>query len=1247
MKNTKETIVLMLCLSLIFSPSAVFAAPQGGKVVGGSANIHQSGATTTINQSSDRAVINWHSFDIGKNEAVRHNMPSRNSAGLHRVVGGGGASQIQGLLQSNGNVYLVNPAGVVIHKGARVDTNSFIATTRDIADSNFMKGHMAFDKPGRPDAQIINQGTISVKESGLAALVAPTVRNEGLIAGKLGKVALASGDATWKLDMHGDDLITFTVDENDVNALHAADGTPLAGVENSGSIKAEGGVVVLTAAQLDGIVGSVVNSGEASAASVELKGGKITFRGEGSDVDIVNTGTVDVSSAVADGGMVRMDTDGKTRSSGTIAATGGQKGGKVTLTGREVALSSTSKIDVSGNTGGGTALVGGNALGKGPERNAQKAAVERGASIHADAKVKGDGGQVVVWSDEKTTFDGTITAKGGSEGGNGGQVETSGNSLKVGDNARVETLAPRGLYGQWLLDPVDFVIAASGGDMTGAQLSSNLASSNVEIKSSDGKVNGNGDIFVNDAVSWAANTTLALTADRNVNVNANITATGANAGLTITPQNGAFDLQGGKITLSGANPSLNIAGQKYTVINSIHALQDIDNNLSGYYALGSDINASETRYWNNGKGFDPIGYRTEFITDANGAFCGALYGLGHTIHELTINRPEDDQIGFFVKLSNDAKIYDFTLNNIFIQGRNHVGSLASQALESVLIKNIHINGNSGCDPNIGLGNVQGEMIGGLVGSNNGDIINCSFSGNVTGGKYGVGGIAGINSGQIANSYSKANIIGHDGKYNSSHIGGLVGINSNGIIKNSYSQSSVIGNSYVGGLIGYMNNGTIYNSYSSGFVSAQEHVGGFIGGTKKGPMYSVTFDDEINDVINCYWDINSSGQNQGLGFDWHAEVAESRKGTSTETWSLTGLTSSQLKSQSSFIGWDFNGVWAIEERRGYPYLRTAATNIPRFEFNISNSRPEQSLKSLEREYLASMDRLHATLLNDLTKNTLLDLGFVSTLELGNFIKDTVSAKDLFSAIYNFINAFKLKDRIEKSSSWQLAYGKSELSALLLDHAYEYLNFYKENKNNKNIQTGELIMLLQNAEELLTVADAMVNSNITFDLILNEAYDRIIDELKSDLDKHLTQSIDIDIYSISKNQNINKILHTADYWGARTKPFELITKETIIDYKNSKDIVTKFSEKIVKISTSKASAQLDKKYSSNEIIDIFLDSESIYEIHNAISDKYSSYAISNNISGYDPSKIIGLEYVKNAYLSKYGSTEGGGGGGMGSR
>ena len=914
MKNIKEIIALICCCNLVFPVSVAMAAPQGGKVVGGSAHIHQSGATTTINQSSNRAVINWNSFDIGKSETVRHNMPSANSAGLHRVVGGGGASQIMGQLQSNGNVYLVNPAGVVIHKGARIDANSFTATSRDISNDNFMKGNMVFDKPGRPDAEVINQGTISVKENGLAALVAPTVRNDGVIAGKLAKVALASGDSTWKLDMHGDDLITFTVDEKDVDTLHAVDGTPLAGVENSGSIKAEGGVVVLTAAQLDGIVGSVVNSGEVSAASAELRGGKIVFKGAGAGVDIVNTGTVDASSAVADGGSVRMDTDGTTRSSGVIAVTGGQQGGKVVMTGKDVALTGKAKIDVSGNKGGGTALVGGNALGKGPERNAQTTKVEKDATIVADARTKGDGGQVVVWSDEKTNFDGSITARGGNDSGNGGKVETSGKHLKVADTARVDTRASKGIHGQWLLDPMDFVIAASDGDMSGAALSSNLARGDVEIKSSVGKMDGNGDILVNDTISWTANTKLTLTAERNVNVTADITATGENAGLTIMPESGIFDLQGGRVTLSGTNPRLNIAGQSYIVINSIEAMQNIDNDLNLHYALGSDIDASVTSSWNNGRGFKPLGVAQNIDNINNFSFKlfeGILEGLGHKIYNMNINRQDEENIGIFRQVGNSGSIRNLFLENVNICGKKYVGSVAG-----VLGEHMYWDSNPEKSPILynvsvsGLVNGADASVGGLIGSNEGSIINSSFSGSVTG-KYYVGGLVGENGESISNSFSLGNVLGKTGS-----TGGLVGLNTGGNVENSYSHSSVsCGMNDVGGFIGTMWDGVIVNSYSSGSVTLDSDnkrgVGGFIGSTYANFV--------PNTVTNCYWDVDSSGQEQGLGYDSTLELGSS----GTATWTLTELSSAQMKQQNSFINWDFVNIWSINEDVSYPQLRQLA------------------------------------------------------------------------------------------------------------------------------------------------------------------------------------------------------------------------------------------------------------------------------------------------------------------------------------
>ena len=150
MKTLREFLVLVICFTLAFPAHIVLAAPSGGRVVKGNAEIRQNGATTAIDQSSRRAVINWKNFDIAQNEAVRHTMPDRDSAALHRVIGGGGASQLAGHLSSNGNIFLVNPAGVVIHKGARIETGGFMATSRDISDDNFMQGNMVFDRPGHP-----------------------------------------------------------------------------------------------------------------------------------------------------------------------------------------------------------------------------------------------------------------------------------------------------------------------------------------------------------------------------------------------------------------------------------------------------------------------------------------------------------------------------------------------------------------------------------------------------------------------------------------------------------------------------------------------------------------------------------------------------------------------------------------------------------------------------------------------------------------------------------------------------------------------------------------------------------------------------------------------------------------------------------------------------------------------------------------------------------------------------------------
>jgi filamentous hemagglutinin family protein len=443
--------------ALLICPASLMAGPVEGQVVAGQADINQSGLVTNIDQSTQRAIVNWKSFDINSNEAVRHNMPNPNSAALHRVTGGGGASQLAGELSSNGNIFLVNPAGVVINKGARIDTGGFVASTRDISNENFMDGNLLFDKPGHPEAQIINQGQINVRESGLAALVAPAVRNEGIIAARLGRVALASGDSAYKLDMYGDDLINFTVEENKVDQLYSTDGHQL-GIENTGTIKAEGGVVLLSATQLDGIVSSVVNnSGAVVADSAEATGGRIIFKGQGENVGVVNIGTVSASSETGDGGSVRIVADGSVSVSGVVEAKGKNKGGQIDISGEKETVFTNAKITADGAKGGLIRLGGEFQGGKNklPELynnflgnfdNLEELASTSNLFIDSSTKINpGVEGTLIAWSDGITVIDGILSGK---------NIETSGKKISINSSPQVSK------HGTLLIDPTYVLIGA-------------------------------------------------------------------------------------------------------------------------------------------------------------------------------------------------------------------------------------------------------------------------------------------------------------------------------------------------------------------------------------------------------------------------------------------------------------------------------------------------------------------------------------------------------------------------------------------------------------------------------------------------------------------------------------------------------------------------------------------------------------------------------------------------------------------
>ncbi len=257
---------------------AVNQLPANGLVTRGSATINNSGATTTINQSSDKAIINWHDFSVGADSTVNFNQLSKNSTVLNRVTGNN-TSQIFGNLNADGTVFLVNQNGILFGKDAVVNVGGLVASTAYISDDNFWSGNYIFDYHDSNTAFIRNDGLITIKEKGLAAFVAPYVVNNGIINARLGRVAVGATNSTFSIDFYGDNLIKFAMSNDKAIELGLKD-SDNTGVDISGKIIAEGGSIAITADLAREIVTDVITvNGELRANSISENGGKIILSG--------------------------------------------------------------------------------------------------------------------------------------------------------------------------------------------------------------------------------------------------------------------------------------------------------------------------------------------------------------------------------------------------------------------------------------------------------------------------------------------------------------------------------------------------------------------------------------------------------------------------------------------------------------------------------------------------------------------------------------------------------------------------------------------------------------------------------------------------------------------------------------------------------------------------------------------------------------------------------------------------------
>jgi len=519
----------ILCSSL--AASVAQAAPQGGVIVGGQGSISNAPNVTNINQQTNSMVVDWSSFNVGAQESVNFNQPSSSAAALNRIYDQN-PSQILGSINANGRVFLSNPNGMIFGQTATVNVGALIATGLTISKDNFMNGNYQFNSDGYTPGAIINRGILSAASGGSVSLIGGHVVNEGYIVADYGRIDLATGKQAI-LNFDGDGLINIQVSEDILTNLDGDESS----INNTGNLQANAGKIILDAhVAKDVFTNAINNEGVITAHRIENSGGEIYLS---SNDSTLHSGEIDVYGE-------------------------GDSGGSVFILGDEVTLAGNATVNASGQTAGGTVLIGGDYQGQGEIQTAQFTTVDEGVVISANAEMQGDGGKVIVWSDDTAVFHGQINARADGASGDGGFAEVSGKQhLLVSGHADLRSTT--GQFGTLLLDPgtVDIVDGgntppASSDTINDGYIIAQLGSSDMIISTAIDGSTGNEDLTVDAAadINWSTSGNLTLIGNDSVVIDGTITSTHASGGdVTLTGGqvsiNNDISLNGGDFTSTG------------------------------------------------------------------------------------------------------------------------------------------------------------------------------------------------------------------------------------------------------------------------------------------------------------------------------------------------------------------------------------------------------------------------------------------------------------------------------------------------------------------------------------------------------------------------------------------------------------------------------------------------------------------------------------------------------------------------
>lgn len=513
--------------------------PTGGKVVAGAATIATTGNTMNINQSSQRAVVNWSSFDVGSQATVNFNQPNSSAATLN-YVNSASKSMINGAVNANGQVIFINNNGIVFGSGAQINVGGMVATTMNTCATEFMSGRDNLVFEGGNDGKIINKGNITGNNiNSYIALMAPQVKNSGVITATMSgnnAIALVSGQKV-SLKFSGSQLVNVSVDASVINSL----------ISNKLLINAGSGQVIIAANAAQDLMGSIVrNTGVVSASDISTAGGKVTL----------------IADTIDQKGVIEANSVQNT-------------GGKVSLKGNNIALRSGSKTTATGATGGGDIEVGVNSFNQESLENSIKnnnlasfVTVESNAIIDTSAIQSGNGGRINIWSLAKTSVAGNLYARGGAQGGNGGFIETSSiGNVDINQGLKVDTSSPNGRSGRWVIDPTTLIIDSTAA----AAISSALNTTSVTL-----------DATGSSCSAFGASCTQSQTALIRIMAGADIYSGNTATSLSLVATGGQIDIDS-HIT----------AGAVYAVAQNINVNGSINTNggsSSNIYLAGAIIN---------------------------------------------------------------------------------------------------------------------------------------------------------------------------------------------------------------------------------------------------------------------------------------------------------------------------------------------------------------------------------------------------------------------------------------------------------------------------------------------------------------------------------------------------------------------------------------------------------------------------------------------------------------------------------